>query len=84
MGPDDKAAALVRRVIANPNDESAWLVLARELADDGHDREAVVVRVYWFRLAKALQDGQPLDSIMAGMRNNFRTLHRAAARIVER
>jgi hypothetical protein len=80
---DDRTAELARRIVADPGAESAWLAYARDLADNGHDREAVVVRVYWFRLAAALRDGDSFDCIVAQVRRNVRTLHRAAAQIAE-
>jgi hypothetical protein len=41
MPPDDFTAAHIRRIVANPDDESAWAAYAADLGDNGHDRPSV-------------------------------------------
>jgi hypothetical protein len=80
---DERTAALVRRVVSNPNDEAGWLAYAADLADNGDDALALVVRTYWPAMRDTLEVGRPFPMVMRDVRKNLTTLHRAAARIAE-
>jgi uncharacterized protein (TIGR02996 family) len=38
---------LLTAIVADPNDETRWLNLARWFADNGRDDDAAAVRVFW-------------------------------------
>jgi uncharacterized protein (TIGR02996 family) len=64
MDHSGRTAGLARRIVANPDDASAWFAYAGDLADNGHEREALVVRMYWPALRDTLATGQSFDAIM--------------------
>ncbi|HKB06318.1 MAG TPA: hypothetical protein VKD90_29250 [Gemmataceae bacterium] len=77
-------ATLVRRIVANPDDEAAWLAYAADLRDNGHDDLALIVRTFWPALAETLRGERSFDGIMAEVGRNLPTLHRAALRVASR
>jgi uncharacterized protein (TIGR02996 family) len=69
---------LVRRIIADPGDESAWLAYSADLADHGRDAEALIVRVLWGALRDSLVTCRSFDAVMADVRRNRTLLHALA------
>jgi uncharacterized protein (TIGR02996 family) len=78
----EQASQLVRRIVADPDDEAAWLAYATDLADHGHDVEAVIVRGLWPALRDSLLTLRSFDAVMADVRRNRNMLHELAAREV--
>ncbi|HKB03462.1 MAG TPA: hypothetical protein VKD90_14665 [Gemmataceae bacterium] len=80
LGHDDQASRLVRRIVADPDDESAWRAYAADLADHGHDAEALIVRVLWPALRDSLLTLRSFDAVMSDVRRNRNVLRALAAR----
>jgi uncharacterized protein (TIGR02996 family) len=70
--------ALLAAILADPDDEVAWLALAAWLRDDGRDDEAAAVRVFWPALRNSLGGGRTLDFTLEYVRANARRLGREA------
>jgi len=74
------AREVVRRIVADPGDDSAWLAYSAHLADHGHDAEAIIVRELWPALRDALVTVRSFDAVMADVRRNRTLLYSLAAR----
>ena len=72
--------ALLAAILADPDDEAAWLALAAWLRDEGRDDEAAAVRVFWPALRNSLGGGRTLDFALEYVRANARRLGREARR----
>jgi hypothetical protein len=77
---NDQAPQLVR-IVADPDDESAWLAYAADLADNGQDAEALIVRKLWPALRDSLLTLRSFDAVMSDVRRNRNLLRSVAARI---
>jgi len=75
-----QAPQLVRRIVADPDDESAWLAYSADLADNGNEADALIVRMFWPALRDSLLTLRSFDSMMADVRRNRTLLHTLAAR----
>jgi hypothetical protein len=84
MEHNEHAPEPVRRIVADPDDESAWLAYAADLADNGHDAEALIVRMLWRALRDSLVSLRSFDAVMADVRRNRNLLRALAAQIAER
>jgi uncharacterized protein (TIGR02996 family) len=76
---NQRAPELVRRIVADPDDESAWLAYSDDLADHGHDADALIVRMLWPALRDSLLTLRSFDAVMADVRRNRTLLHALAA-----
>jgi hypothetical protein len=81
MTPDPD---LLDAIVADSEDESRWLNLARWFADNGRDDEAAVVRVYWQTLSDSLHVLRSIEAVLADVRRHARLLGACAREIEER
>jgi uncharacterized protein (TIGR02996 family) len=82
LEPNNRGPLLVRRIVADPDDKSAWLAYAADLADHGHDAEALIVRGLWPALRDSLLSLRSFDAVMSDVRRNRNLLYALAAREV--
>lgn len=80
----EHAPELVRRIVADPDDESGWLAYSADLADHGYDAEALIVRMLWPALHDSLLTLRSFDAVMSDVRRNRTLLHALAAQTAER
>jgi uncharacterized protein (TIGR02996 family) len=81
--PDSPDPDLLDAILADPDDESPWLNLARWLWDNGRGDEAAAVRVFWPTLADSVAVGRTPDSALDVVRRNAARLGRRAREFEE-
>jgi hypothetical protein len=68
--------------VADPDADADWLAYAADLANNGYDAEAMIVRTYWPALRDTMATGHLFDAVMRDLRRHLWTLHDAVPRLV--